>query len=181
MTRDTLPVYREVVDVIASSSASFSCFIADRSVADPVVRFGSPWLAYEKLATQLLIGSVPPRELVTVIADNYSTPDDVVFEQDVRAEVNRRLGGLVVTSVCRMDSKAADPLKLVDLMTAAIAFEFRQSASLAGRHSSKAELAEYVRRRFGVESFLNGYRSPGHQLSRLNVKMYTHRGVPDGG
>jgi hypothetical protein len=44
MTRDSLAVYREVVDLVASAESSFSCFIAD-----PVARFGSPWRAYEKL------------------------------------------------------------------------------------------------------------------------------------
>jgi hypothetical protein len=73
MTRDILPLYREVIDLVASTDACFSCFIADRSIADPVERFSSPWRAYEKLATQLLIGSIPPGELVSVVADNYST------------------------------------------------------------------------------------------------------------
>lgn len=112
MTRGALPLYREVIDLVASADASFSCFVADRSIADPVSRFGSPWRAYEKLAVQLLLGSIPPGELVSVVADNYSTPDYVVFEQDVRAEVNRRLGGLGLTSVCRMDSKAAEHIRV---------------------------------------------------------------------
>jgi hypothetical protein len=149
MTRDLLPMYREVIDLVAQ-------------------------------ATQLLIGSIPPGELVSVVADNYSTPAHVVFEQDVRAEVNRRLAGLVVTSVCRMDSKAADPLQVVDLLTAAVAFEFRQAAGLAGSRSPKAVVAAYLRFRYNVKSFLKGYRSPGGQLSQLNVKIYTHRRVPGG-
>lgn len=40
------------------------------------------------------------------MADNYSTPDDVRFEEDVQREVNRRLEGLVVTTICRLDSKS---------------------------------------------------------------------------
>jgi hypothetical protein len=179
-TRAVLPLYQEVIDLVASADSSFSCFVADRSRADPVARFGSPWRAYEKLAAQLLLGSIPPQELVNVVADNYSTPDHVVFEQDVRADVNRRLGGLVITSVCRMDSKAADPLQVVDLLTAAVAFEFRQAAGLAGHHSPKAVLAEYLRSRYGVRSFLRGHRSPSRLPGQLNVKLYTHGRVANG-
>ncbi len=166
-TQGSLPFYSKVINAIAASDAEFSCFVADRDHADAVQRFGSPWRAYEKLATQLLIGTISPNELVTVLADNYSTPDHVIFEQEVKREVNRRLKRLAITTVCRLDSKAADPLQLVDLMTAAVTFEFRQAAGLAGRRSPKALLAKHLRDAFGVETFLTGCRR-----KRVNVKIY---------
>jgi hypothetical protein len=171
LTARALPFYEKVVQIVADSDAEYSCFVADRQMADPVERFESPWKAYEKLATQLLIGSIHPREVVTVLADNYSTPDDVVFEQDVRAEVNRRLDRLAVASVCRLDSGAADPLQLVDLLTSAVTFEFRQSAGLAGRRSPKAQLAAKLREAYGVDSFLNAHRG-----TRINVQLYRNGG-----
>jgi len=54
-----------------------------------------------------------------------------------------------------------------------VAFEFRQSVGGAGRRSPKAQLAKYVRDRFGVTSFLTGCRT-----DLVNVKIY--RG-PQGG
>lgn len=167
LTSKALPFYERVVELIAASDAEYSCFVADRQAADPVVRFGTPWRAYEKLASQLLLGSIKPRELVTVLADNYSTPDDVFFEQDVRAEVNRRLKRLAVLSVCRLDSGAADPLQLVDLLTSAVTFEFRQSAGIAGAKSPKAKLAAKVRAEYGVSSFLQS-----HKGARVNVQLH---------
>jgi hypothetical protein len=171
LTRGSLAFYKKVVDVVAAADVEYSCFVADRDAADPIARFGTPWKAYEKLAEQLLIGSVKPRELMTVLADNYSTPDTVHFEQDVRASVNARLGRLAITGVCRLDSSAADPLQLVDLLTSAVTFEFRQSAGLAGASSPKAQLAAYVRDVYGVKSFLAGHRGP-----RVNVQL--HRPEP---
>jgi hypothetical protein len=170
LTRDALPAYREVVDILAVSDLRFSCFVADRKGADPVARFGSSAKAYEKLAEQLLIGSIAPNEIVTVLADDYSTPEVNPFEVVVRAEVNRRLGCLAVASVVRIDSKAAIPLQLVDLLTSAVAFEFRQNAGLAGHKSPKAELALYVRQQFNVSSFLKGAHTP-----KINVKLYSRR------
>jgi hypothetical protein len=64
-------------------------------------------------------------------------------------------------------SKAAIPLQLVDLLTSAVAFEFRQNAGLAGQKSPKAELALYVRQQFNVTSFLKGVHTP-----KMNVKLY---------
>lgn len=153
--------------IAAADGAEFSCFVADRDAFDPVARFGSPWVAYEKLATQLLIGSVRPGQLLSVLADNYSTPDHVMFEQDVRKEVNRRLRRLAVVTVCRLDSRAADPLQLVDLLTSAVTHEFRQSAGLAGSASPKAHLAAELRSSYGVESCMSGCEAPA-----LNVKLY---------
>jgi hypothetical protein len=69
ITKDSVNFYRSVINVIARSDAEFSCFVVDRQSADAVARFGSSWRAYEKIATQLLIGSIRPKELVTVLAD----------------------------------------------------------------------------------------------------------------
>lgn len=124
-------------------------------------RATSPWRAYERLAAQLLIGSIQPHELVCVLADEHSTPDAVRFEAEVGDIVNQRLERLAVTSVCRLDSRAAVPLQIVDLLTAAVAFEFRQQLGLAGAHSPKADLARYVRDAFSVSSFLKGVDRSG--------------------
>lgn len=167
LTKGKLSHYESVVDLMNATSMEFSCFIADRHQADPVTRFGSGYAAYEKLATQLLIGTIKPVEVVSVMADNYSAPDHVRFEEDVRQEVNGRLGRTAITTICRLDSHAAIPLQLVDLLTSAVAFEFRQSAGFAQAGSPKAKLAKHVRDAFGVKSFLKGTNGS------LNVKIYT--------
>lgn len=170
LTFGTLPLYRELIELVAQSDARFSCFVADRTSADPVHRFAqNPWRAYEKLATQLLIGSIQPYELVSVVADNYSTPDEVHFEQDVRAEVNRRLARLAAVSVCRLDSRACDPLQIVDVLTGAATFEFRQNAGIAGSASPKAALSAEMRSLYGVQSVLEGART-----HNLNVAIYSN-------
>lgn len=166
MTRGALPLYKVVVDLLATTDLEFSCFVADREQADPVSRFGSGYAAYEKLATQLLMGTIKFGEVVSVLADNYSTPDEVRFEEEVREAVNGRFDRTAITTICRLDSKAAVPLQLVDLLVSAVAFEFRQSAGFAKQDSPKGELAAYVRSSFGVESFLNGSEGT------LNVKIY---------
>lgn len=170
VTEGTLDLYRAFVDTaFASCSPSFFCFVADRNAADPVERFGSAWDAYEKLAEQLIIAAVRSRELATVLADNYSTPDDVLFEQTLRANINRRLRRLAVVSVCRLDSRAADGLQVVDLLTSAVALEFRIAAGLARPDNAKAKLAAHVRAALGVDSCLNGWRNDVH-----SVAIYRH-------
>jgi len=170
LTKGALPFYRQVVDILAATKLEFLCFVADREASDPLERFGSHHRAYEKLATQLLVASIKPYEIVSVLADDYSTPDHVKFEEDVRFGVNQRLHRMAVTTVCRLASQAAIPLQLVDLLTSAVAFEFRASAGFASADSPKGELAEYVRDAFDVDSFLFGTDGP------LNVKIYDMTG-----
>jgi hypothetical protein len=171
VTSGALPIYREVLSVPAAlGDARFACFVADRDAFDPVARFGSPWTAYEHLATQLLLGNIRPDELVSVIADNYSTPHGVRFERDVRRDVNSRLGRCAVPSLVRLDSRSTDALQVVDLLTAAVAFEFQQQAGLAGRRTPKARLLEHTKGCFGVEAFTDV--PLGDAYAQVAVRVY---------
>lgn len=175
LTMTSLPLYQELVDLVASEAARYNCFVADRETADPVERFKQDaWLAYEKLATQVLIGAAKPYELLSVMADNYSTPDHVRFEEDVRAAVNGRLKCLALTTICRLDSKACDALQLVDVLTGAVTFEHRQAAGLAGARSAKALLATHLRNAYGVETTIGGCKT-----ERLNVAIYRNPSTSD--
>lgn len=164
VTAGTLGFYKDVVDVVMGNDVEFYCFVADRHVHDPVERFGSQWDAYAKLAEQLVTASIHPPELLTLMADNYSTPDHVLFEEDLRANVNRRLRRLAVVSVCRLDSKASDGLQAVDLLTSAAASEFRADAGLAATNNPKGKLAEHVRESLGTDSCLGGWRNRQHSI-----------------
>jgi hypothetical protein len=151
LTGGTLPIYTEAAELVAKSEATFACFVVDTAIADPLSRFGGPWRAYAKLAAQLLHGSTRPREIVTVLADSYSTPDTVTIEQDIRDDVNRRFDRLAISAVVREDSRASDGLQLADLMLGAVVFEFREAAGY-GTGAEKRELSQRVRAMYGVAS-----------------------------
>jgi hypothetical protein len=102
---------------------------------------------------------------MSVLADNYSTPDDVLFEDSLKASVNRRLRRLAVTSVCRLDSRSSNGLQAVDMVTSAVAFEFRAATGRGSEKSVKAELSRYVRERLGTTSCLRTWRT-GRTASR---------------
>jgi hypothetical protein len=168
LTMTSFPLYQELIDIVVKSDARYSCFVADRDAADPIARFNNDaWLAYEKLATQLIIGTSKPYELLSVMADNYSTPAEVEFEVSLRSEVNRRLKCLQIVSACRLDSRATDALQVVDVLTGAVAFEHRQKAGLAGTKSAKALIARHLRGAYGVDTTIGGCKT-----DKLNVAIY---------
>jgi len=160
---------RKAIDlVLGSGEAFFSCLIADRQTVNVVARYGSPWKAYEQLAVDLLVELIDEQEIVTVLADDYSTPDDVFFEDDVRSEVNARKDRLAASTVCRLSSKAADGLQLADLLLGAVAFDFRQGAERGRLTGEKAEVSDYLRDRLGVVS----YRPRGKEIpGQVSVKV----------
>lgn len=168
--KQALGLYQVFIDIVlAPGVAEFFCFVADRQTDDPVRRFGTHWDAYTKLAEQLVVAAIHPDELVSLLADNYSTPDHILFEEDLRAGVNRRLKRLALVSAVRLDSKSCDGLQLVDLLTSATAFEFRASVGLASDTSLKGQLAAHVRERLGATTCLNGWRNAAH-----SVAVYGH-------
>lgn len=168
VTSGSLALYKEVVDA-CMDEAEFFCFVADRQKADPIERFGTSWDAYGKLAEQLTVAALHPDELVSIMADNYSTPDHVLFEENLRSSVNRRLERLAVVSVVRQDSRSSDGLQIADMLTSGAAFEFRAEVGLASTKKEKAQLAAHVRGALGATSCLAGWRSGSH-----SVQIYEH-------
>ncbi|MGC4792213.1 DUF3800 domain-containing protein [Micromonospora sp. DT178] len=159
----------DLIDLLLSS-ATFSCFVADRHTADPVARFGDTFAAYGKLATQLLIGSIRPYELVSVLADNYSAPNHISFETTVREECNRRLQRLAVVSVVQVDSGATEGLQLVDILTGAVAHSFRADCGLAKHNNLKGRVAAHLRAELGIVSL-----QQGHKSRDFGVRVYEHQ------
>lgn len=170
VTRNTLAMYKELATLAwETGQPTFYCFVADRRDQDPIARFGDPWRAYLKMAEQLIVATVKPNEIISVLADNYSTPDEVLFEEELRQAVNRRLRRLAVTTVARLDSRSTDGLQMVDLLTSAVAFEFRAHAGLASPTNHKAQLASHVRSLIGMDSGLQGFKS-----DRVSIQVYDH-------
>ncbi len=169
-TASSVDLYRRVTDECLSyGDTNFFCFVADRNKADPIDRFGSSWDAYAKLAEQLVCASARPYELISLMADNYSTPDSVLFEESLKMRVNKRLERLCLVTVCRLDSKSSDGLQLADLLTSAVAFEFRAEHGGASPKSPKAKLSKHVRSAMGADSCLAGWRNQQH-----SVAIYHH-------
>ncbi|WP_214059001.1 DUF3800 domain-containing protein [Nocardioides aquaticus] len=169
ITEANKQAYKDLIDLLLNSEARFSCFVADRHVADPVARFGNTFAAYEKLTIQLAHGSIKPYELMTVIADNYSAPNERSFEQTVKTQCNRRLKRLGVVSVVQVDSGATEGLQLVDILVGAVGSEFRANAGLASHVAHKAEVAAHLRARLGTSTFNLGFVKNG-----FSVAIYEH-------
>ena len=82
VSNKNLPILQDVISIVLSRPCRFHDFIADKQKHDIIGRFGGQFKAYEWMARQLVIGTVRRKEVVWVIADEYSTPP----KGDIRRE-----------------------------------------------------------------------------------------------
>ena len=162
-----MPILETVIDVFfGCSDAAFSAFIVDKKQHDVITRFGGQFEAYDALARQLIRGSLRRGEVMWVIADEYSTPPTVLFEEHVRDYVNRAFRRQAVAGVCRMRSSGVDLLQLADILLGAVVFDHKLAAGIA-HYRPKRELLDYIKKKAGVASFVGGYHD-----SKLNIREY---------
>lgn len=165
-----LPILKILADVFFSSDATLTIFVCDKTKHDPIARFGDQFGAYEALARQLVHGTIRRGETLFLIADEYSTPPAVTFEENVRDYVNGRLGRPGVAGVCRMRSSGVDLLQLIDLFVGAIVYEYKAQSGIVGlsAYKPKTQLLEHIKTKAGVSTFVGGYRD-----DKINVADYS--------
>jgi uncharacterized protein DUF3800 len=164
-----LPILEILTDVFFSAEASLTVFVTDKRKHDVITRFDGQFGAYEALARQLVRAAIPRGETMFLIADEYSTPPQVTFEENVRDYVNTKLRRQAVAGVCRMRSTGVDLLQLIDLILGAIVYEYKAESGIVGLadYRPKTKLLNHIKEKAGVSTFVGGYRD-----EKINVAEY---------
>jgi hypothetical protein len=146
MNEKGLRVYRGLVDLLRDQDGwSYTLTLADRSVLDVVEVCGDRYVAYERISAQSVSASMVDEAQAVVLADEYSTPDTVRFEEDVRWCVNSAVEANVVAGVIRVTSDCHDLMQVSDVITGALIYPYRQGVARMGkRPSAKRRLSSYV-------------------------------------
>jgi hypothetical protein len=160
-------VYYDLVDQVEASNAHFAACIVNRDLANPFNDKRPLWQVHAEVTSQLLVGCINRRELVSVLLDGISTPKDVAFEDVVRERVNKRLRhGAVVAAAC-LDSRSSDLLQIADLFAGAVAFERRRLTGESGNpNSNKAKVANRVKAALGGVDFTDV------RTARVNIATF---------
>lgn len=147
MTEKELKHYKRLVDLLSEDSSwSFTLTLADRSKFDVSAACGDRYLAYERIAAQSIASCMFNESQAVVLADEYSTPDNVRFEEDVRLSVNLRLQGNVVAAAVRVNSLSHDLMQVSDVLTGSLVYPYRsgQSNRHGKRQTAKRRLSTHV-------------------------------------
>ena len=167
ITRGSLVAYYELIDHIENADLHVAACVVDRSVSNPFKYRKEEWRAHADVATQLLVGCINRRELVTVIADAITTPSGRSYEDTVRNNVNKRLGNTSVIGAACLDSRTSDGLQVADLLAGAVAFEYRRLAGVSGKpHSNKAKVVNRLK------AALGGVELVDTREGRVNVASF---------
>ncbi len=119
-----------------------------------------PWQAYEDISIRVLESAIPDNEILIVIADYITTPENIRFEVDVKRKINEKFKRLAIAGVCRFDSKSNDLLQLADLIVGAINYDLKLSTNIILQGDKyKRRFLEYFKENLGKETFTSGFKN----------------------
>jgi len=150
ITRDSLPLYYELVDIIERSDSHLIGTVVTEGPNNPFKAHDHRWLAHAEVAAKLLAGCINRRELASVLLDGISTPRGCALDDKIRTLVNERLGSTSLVSAICLDSKCNDLLQVADMVASSIAFERRRITGQGGsQETPKGKVAARLGTAFG--------------------------------
>ena len=153
--RSTAHIYCEFLETLRNADVVFHASIVDRTIYDPTVAAGSSWEAHLAVTAPLLQASINRRELVSVSMDEFSTPPGVALEDELAHRVNRALGTKAIVTAAMLDSRSCDSLQLADLLTSAVASDYRRRTQQGALPSAyKTKVAEHAKLVLGAADFI---------------------------
>jgi hypothetical protein len=169
VNRTTAHLYRAAVDIVAKSDGRFVCAVVDKDEWNPLASRRDSWKTHAQLTIQLLgavVGKGHP--ILSVLIDHLTTPAAVNYEGYVATAVNRTQGYLAIAGVNRMDSRSCIGLQLADILTGAVAHQYRQDKDPTARAGSpKGQVAAHVAQAWNL-STLVGAGSPRFKVVELS-------------
>lgn len=149
-----LSIMKSLIDAFfATQNTSFYCIVLHKNNMDFEKYFNNDFFkAYQSFTTLLLKKSIHEDEMVSIIADYYSTPNKDEFEAKVRNYVNDHNQRMCVHSVVRIHSKGSDLIQIADLLMGAVNYEFKLKNKLIDAPSKgKIELLDYLKTTIKVD------------------------------
>jgi len=113
---------------------------------------------------KLILGK-KPKELITLLADDYFTPDNIDMECTIKKFTNDHYKNFVITGVCQIDSRSSDILQLTDLILGAIVYDLKKQEGLI-----KKQAMTHNGRRLFLSGIMNNNTYIYHSILFLKVK-----------
>jgi hypothetical protein len=160
---------KEVIDITElTRGIRFSAMVVNKQDNDFSELFNdNPYTAYQKLTEVLLKRGVKQNEVLTVLADYVTTPEEIHFEVDVKHSINEQFDRLAIAGVHRIDSRGTNLLQINDIYLGAVIYDFKLKHKLVKGDRYKKQILNYLKRKLGVKSFTDGLNIP-----RFRVDLY---------
>ena len=171
-------VARDFFNVFLEEDAKFNSIILNKDELDFQKYYqNNIYKVYRNFAVVLLklILGKNPNEIVTLLADDYFTPDNEDLEDAIKGIINDHYKKFVVAGVCQIDSRSSDLLQLTDLILGAIAYDLKKQTGLVkGRNRYKRKFLNFVYQKLKIKGsfFKNkfGFRSRNYVSSGDKIR-----------
>jgi len=169
-------IMRRVIDAFfATYNTSFYCIVLHKDNMDFERYFNNDFFkVYQSFTPLLLKRNIQVDEMVSVIADHYSTPNKDEFEMKVRNHVNDNGQKMSIHSVVRINSSGSDLIQIADLLMGAVNYEFKLSCNLIKNPSTaKVQLLTYLKQILKIENLTNHIKSEKFNIMIFDPKKRT--------
>jgi len=142
-------IARDFFNVFLSEKASFYCIILDKEKLDFEKYYDNNlYKVYRNFSItliKLLVGK-EPKEIGTVLADDYFAPDGINLEKTIKKFTNNHYEDLVISGVCQIDSESSDLLQLTDLILGSILYDLKKKEGLLvnGQNEFKRKFLNFL-------------------------------------
>ena len=171
-------VAREFFNVFLDEDVKFNSIILDKDELDFKKYYQNNmyrvYRSFSVVLLKLILGK-DPKEITTLLADDYFTPDNEDLEDAIKAFVNDHYKKFVVSGVCQINSKSSDLIQLTDLILGAIVYDLKKQVGLVkNQNTYKRKFLNFTYQKLKIKKsfFRNkfGFRTRKYVLSGDKIR-----------
>ena len=171
-------IAREFFNVFLDENVKFNSIILNKDELDFEKYYqNNMYKVYGNFTIVLLklILGKKPKEIITLLTDDYFTPDNEDLEDAVKGKINDHYKKFVVSGVCQINSKSSDLIQLTDLILGAVIYDLKKQNGLVKRQNRyKRKFLNFVYQKLEIrKSFFKnklGFRTRNYVLSGDKIR-----------
>ncbi|MBU2542850.1 DUF3800 domain-containing protein [Patescibacteria group bacterium] len=178
-------VAREFFNVFIEENAQFNCIILNKEELDFKKYYDNDlykvYRNFTLVLLKLMVGKKPD-EVITLLMDDYFSPDGINLEGTIKKFTNDHYKNFILSGVCQIDSRSSDLLQLTDLILGSILYDLKKQAGLIIKQNSyKRKFLNFVYQKLDIKKsfFINkfGFISRNYTLSgnKIRATMFNSR------
>jgi len=169
---------REFFNVFLDEDVKFNSIILNKDELDFEKYYQNNmykvYRSFTVVLLKLIIGK-NPEEIITLLADDYFTPDNEDLEDAIKGIINDHYKKFVVSGVCQINSKSSDLIQLTDLILGAIIYDLKKQNGLVKKQNRyKRKFLNFVYQKLKIKKsfFKNkiGFRTRNYVLSGDKIR-----------
>lgn len=178
ISRTKIKIIKNIIkDVFNTPGINYSCIIINKATINFEKEFeNNPYKAYEEFTKELLRSNIKDNEVLTVLADYMTVPQNIKFEIDIKHSINKELNRLAISGVHRIDSKGTNLIQITDLLLGAVIYDYKFASKLVSGDKNKIEIMNFIKKNINIKSFVGGIKQKSFRVFEYKKKGHHPNG-----